>query len=215
VIVRKFFLAFCALLSAVGFLTAEAHAANTTFTVSATVPSASGVSISVDSVNATSNAFTQLPAGSTALSFDPMTFNTTYSVYLPSVYYALNFGVVSGSGEPDVTFTYNEGTNPNAGNSSNPNGLGHKASATFAQESSSATFGSGETLLPAHPKAMLANVQGTHVAYTELAAGSYLRVYLGICTGNTSTDPSGCQPFTNSDAAGTYTGSLVATATVN
>jgi hypothetical protein len=61
---------------------------------------------------------------------------------------------------------------------------------------------------------MLINVNPTHVAYTELASGAYLRVYLGVCTGG-SGDPSGCQPFTNSDAAGTYTGSLVATATVN
>src|SRR5476651_692254 len=83
-------------------------ATTTTFTVSATVPAASGVSITVASVNASTNAFTTLPAGTTALSFDPMTFNTTTLVYLPSVYYALNFAVAGGAGEPDVTFTYNE-----------------------------------------------------------------------------------------------------------
>ncbi len=177
----------------------------TSFTVSATVPSASGVSISVASVNATTNAFTTLPAGTTALSFDPMTFNPTTLVYLPDVYYALNFAVAGGAGEPDVSFQYNEGTNPNGG----ANGLGHKSSATFVQEATG-----GETLLPSHPKTMLINVNPTHVAYTELAAGSYLRVYLGVCTGGPN-DPTGCKPFTNSDASGTYTGSLVATAVVN
>ena len=178
----------------------------TTFSVSATVPAASGVSITVDSVNSLTNAFTLLPTGTTALSFDPMTYDTTNKIYVPSVYYALNFGVAGGAGEPDVSFTYNEGTNPNG----STNGLGHKSSATFAQEATG-----GETLLTAHPKTMLINVNPTHVAYTELATGSYLRVYLGVCTGSSSTDPSGCAPFTNSDAAGTYTGSLVATATVN
>ena len=180
-------------------------AAVTTFTVSATVPAATGVSISVNSVNATSNVFTTLPTGTTALSFDPMAFNTTTLVYVPSVYYALNFSVSGGGGNPDVTFTYNEGTNPNG----TTKGLGTKASATFVQETSS-----GETTLSAHPKKALINVSSEHVAYTELASGAYLRVYLGVCTGGTG-DPTGCSPFTNSDAPGTYTGSLVATAVVN
>lgn len=180
-------------------------AAVTSFTVSASVPSASGVSITVASVNASTNVFTTLPAGTTSLSFDPMAFNPTTLVYLPSVYYALNFGVSGGSGKPDVSFTYNEGSNPNGGST---NGLGHKSSATFAQETTS-----GEVLLSAHPKKTLFSLSSEHVAASELATGAYLRVYLGVCTGG-SGDPTGCQPFTNSDAAGAYTGSLVATATV-
>jgi len=182
-------------------------AQTSTFTVSATIPDPPAtISITVDSVNSSTNVFTEEPAGTTALSFDPMTLNATTLVYLPGVYYVLNFGVTGGAGEPDVSFTYNEGTNPNG----STNGLGHKSSITFAQEA-----GSKETLLSSHPKTMLINVNPVHVVYTELAAGSYLRAYLGVCTGNSSTDPSGCQPFTNADAAGTYTGSLVATATVN
>ncbi len=182
--------------------------AQTTFTVSATIPDPPAtISITVDSVNSSTNAFTQEPAGTTALSFDPMTFNTTFSIYLPDHYFALNIGVTGGSGEPDTTFTYNEGTNPNG----STKGFGTKSSATFAEETSS-----GETLLTAHgPKKMLINLNNEHVAYTELATGSYLRVYLGVCTGNTSTDPAGCAPFSNADVAGEYTGSLVVTAVVN
>ncbi len=186
-----------------------AMAQTTTFTTSATVPSASSVSVTVDSINSSTNAFTQEPSGFTALSFDPMTFNTTNNVYVPDHYFAVNFSVGGGSGRPDVSFTYNEGANPNSGNSSNPNGLGHKSSAAFFQESSS-----GETALSAHPKKMLINLSSEHVAFTELTQGSFLRVYLGVCTGGTS-DPTGCAPFTNSDASGQYTGSLVATAVVN
>ncbi len=181
-------------------------ATTTTFTLSATVPVSTGISITVDSITTPGNVFTQEPAGTTALSFDPMAFDNTNKVYLPGVYYAINFGVAGGSGEPDVTFTYNEGTNPNGSSK----GLGTKSSATFAEETTS-----GEVLLSAHgPKKMLINLSGEHVQYTELAAGSYLRVYLGICTGG-SNDPTGCAPFTNSDASGTYTGSLVTTATIN
>ena len=184
-------------------------AAPVTFTVSATVPSATGVSITVDSVNASTNAFTTLPSGTTALSFDPMTFNTSTNIYIPDHYFALNFAVGAGAGRPDVTVTYNEGSNPNG----STNGLGYKSTATFAQETTS-----GETLLTAHgPKKRLIDLSGEHVAYTELATGAYLRIYLGVWTGSTTApaDPSNGQPFSNSDAAGTYTGSLVITAVVN
>ncbi len=187
------------------FQAGDIWAASTTFTVSATVPAATGVSILVDSINATTNVFTELPAGTTALSFDPMAFNTTTLVYLPTVYYALNFSVAGGSGEPDVTATYTEGSNPNGAT----NGLGHKSSATFAQETAA-----GETLLTTPAKQMLISLSGAHVAFTQLIAGSYLRMYLGVCTGGTS-DPAGCVPFTNSDASGLYTGSLLITSVVN
>jgi hypothetical protein len=194
------------------FHTVPVWAQSTTFTVSATVPDASGVSITVDSINSSTNAFTQEPAGTTALSFDPMTYNSTSNIYVPSIYYALNFSTSGGAGSPDVTFTYNEGSNPNSGSTTNPDGLGYKSTATFAKETTS-----GETLLTAHgPKKRLIDLSGEHVAYTE-TAGGYLRVYLGVWTGSTTTpaDPSNGQPFSNADAAGQYTGSLVATAVVN
>ncbi len=184
-------------------------ASTTTFTVSATVPSATSVGITVNSVNSSTNAFTQEPAGTTALSFDPMSFNTTNNIYVPNHYFAIDFTVGGGSGRPDVTLTYNEGTNPNG----TTNGLGVKSTATFAQESSS-----GETLLTAHgPKKRLIDLSGEHVAFTELASGAFLRIYLGVWTGSTTApaDPANGQPFSNSDASGQYTGSLVATAVVN
>jgi len=184
----------------------------TTFTVSATVPTATSVTINVDSVNANTNVFSLLAAGTTALSFDPMTYNTTNGIYLPSIYYALNFGVNGGAGEPDVTVTYNEGTNPNGAT----NGLGYKTTATFAKEVV-ANGATTETFLTNHgPKKRLIDLSGEHVSYSELA-GAYLRIYLGVWTGSTVSpaDPSNGQPFSNSDAPGTYTGSLVVTAVVN
>ena len=186
---------------------ARAQAA-TAFTVSATVPLATGISIVVDSVNATGTpVFT--PVSGTSLSFDPMTFNTTNHIWLPSIYYVLNIGVSGGSGLPDTTVTYAEGTNPNGAT----NGLGYKSTATFDQE-----LGTTETLLSLGKKRLI-DLTGTtgHVPYTSLATGSYLRVYLGIWTGSTvaPADPSNGQPFSNADAAGTYTGTLTVSAVVN
>jgi hypothetical protein len=187
--------------------------ASTTFTVSATVPSATGISVAVDSVNSTTNVFTLLAAGTTALSFDPMTYNTTNNIYIPSIYYAINFGVTGGAGTPDLTVTYNEGANPNGAT----NGLGYKATATFAKEVVGTGGTTTETLLTDHgPKKRLIDLSGEHVTYTELAGG-YPRIYVGVWTGSTAApaDPVNGQPFSNGDAPGLYTGSLVVTAVVD
>jgi hypothetical protein len=188
-------------------------AAITTFTVSATVPTATGVSITVASVNATTNVFTTMAAGTTALSFDPMTLNTTNNIYIPKVFYALNFGVANGAGTPDVSVTYTEGANPNGAT----NGLGFKSTATFAKEVTGATGATAETLLTAHgPKKRLIDLVGEHVTFTELTGG-FLRIYLGVWTGSTvaPADPLTGKPFSNADAPGSYTGSLVVTSVVN
>ncbi len=186
---------------------ARAQAA-TAFTVSATVPLATGISIVVDSVNATGTpVFT--PVSGTSLSFDPMTFNTTNHIWLPSIYYVLNVSVSGGGGLPDTTVTYAEGTNPNGSS----NGLGYKTTATFDQE-----LGSAETLLSLGKKRLIDLTGSTgHVPYTSLAAGSYLRIYLGVWTGSTTApaDPTNGQPFSNADVAGTYTGTLTVSATIN
>jgi hypothetical protein len=188
--------------------------AATAFTVSATVPTSTGINLVVDSVNATGTpVFTQVTG--TNLSFDAgggMVFNTTNNIYLPSVYYAINVSTSGGAGLPDTTVTYAEGNNPN-GSSTTQLGLGTKATATFDQE-----LGSAETLLPLGKKRLIDLTGSTgHVPYTSLASGSYLRIYLGVWTGSTTApvDPSNGQPFSNADAPGQYTGTLTVSATVN
>jgi len=188
--------------------------ASTTFTMSATVPLATGISIVVDSVNATGSPVFSLVSGST-LSFNSgggMTYNAANNIFIPSVYYALNIQATGGAGLPDTTVTYSEGNNPNSG-SNTFGGLGTKATATFAQE-----LGSSETIT-ALGKKRLIDLTGNvgHEPYTALAPGSYLRVYLGIWTGSSTSpaDPSNGQPFSYGDAPGSFTGSLTVSATVN
>jgi len=191
----------------------DVWAAPTTYILSATVPASTGISITVSSINSTTNLFTVLPAGTTALSFDPMTFNSTSSVYLPNHYYALDFGVSGGAGTADVTVSYNEGANPNG----TSNGLGYKTTATFAKEVPGTGGTTTESLLAAHGKKRLIDLNAEHVAYTEVTPG-FLRIYLGVWTGSLTglaPDPSTGQPFSNGDFPGQYTGSLVVTAVVN
>ncbi len=188
-------------------------AASTTFTVSATVPDPSDISMTVSSVNSSSGAFTTEPQGTTALNFDPLTFNTTSNIYVPDHYFAIDVGVVGGAGSPDTTVTYSEGANPNGSS----NGMGVKSTATFAKEVTNGSGGTTETLLTAHgPKKRLIDLSGEHVTSTEVSGG-FLRMYVGVWTGSTTApaDPSNGQPFSNADAAGEYTGSLLVTAVVN
>src|SRR3569623_926644 len=89
-----------------GILVASASIAMTvtdskTFTVSATVPAASGVNIIASSVNSTTNAFTTV--NGTSLSFDPLTFDTTNSIFVPNHYFAIDVGPAGGGGSTDVT----------------------------------------------------------------------------------------------------------------
>lgn len=186
-------------------------AAATPFLVSATVPNATGISMVVDysPVPPAAVNFTQQAAGNTALSFDAyggMVYNSTYSTWNPSVFYAINITATGGSGAPDTYISYTEGTNPNNGSAAQKS-LGYKVTATFVAEP-------GETTLTTPPKQMLINLATQqHVAYTQLPANGYLRIYVGVCTG---TDSTGCQQFTNADAGGsTFTGTLNITATVN
>lgn len=179
-----------------------AGAATTSFLVSASVPAATGVSITASRVNSATNAFT--PVAGTNLSFDPLTFNATNGIYLPDHFFAIDVGVVGGAGAPSVVVAYTEGLNPN-----NPGkGLGWHSAATFIR-----VEGTTEVPLTAHgPKKLLKDISSENITSTE-TTGGFLRVYAGILTGDATTPATGV-PFTNADKPGAYNGTLVVTATV-
>ena len=174
-----------------------------TFTLSASVPAATGIAINASKVDSASNQFSAV-AG-TALTFNPLIFNSVNGVYLPDHYFAIDIGASGGAGTPDATVTYTEGANPN-----NPgHGLGWKASATFVK-----VQGTTETQLAAHgPKKLLKSVNGETISFVEVVGG-FLRIYVGINSGDVSTPATG-EPFTNGDKSGTYDGTLFISATVN
>lgn len=177
-------------------------AVDQTYTLSASVPLATGVTFTASSVDAATNTFT--PVTGTALSFDPMTFDTTNQIWLPNHYFAIDISASGGAGSTDATFTYTEGTNPN----SPGNGLGWKSSATFVRVN-----GTTETPL-AHGtsgKMLLKDLSGEHITPAELQGGR-LRTYLGINTGDATTPATG-EVFSNADGAGNYTGTLLISVT--
>ena len=188
--------------------TGVAAADTTTYTVSASVPQATSVNMGATRVNSADNS--RSAVSGTALSFDPMTFNSANQIWLPDHYFAVDVTPGTGAGSTDVTLSYTEGANPNSGTSGH--GLGWKSTATFMK-----VVGSTETGLSGHgPKKMLKDLSGEHIVPSEVSGG-FLRVYLGIVTKDSSQpipDPAASEVFTNADHAGAYDGSLVITATV-
>lgn len=179
------------------------NAATVDFAVSATVPAATGVSIVATEVDSATGNF-----GSTvtALDFNPLTFDATNGIYLPNHFFAIDVAATGGAGNPDTVVSYAEGSKP-AGQT---DGLGLRTQAAFVK----VTTG-GEQALASHPKSTLTGiVGGESIDDTELVGG-FLRVYVGIITGDDANILSqGGAPFTNGDQSGNYTGTLTVTATV-
>lgn len=178
------------------------------FLVSASIPSASGVSIVATEVDAASNVF---GATVSELNFDPMTFNSELGIWLPDHYFAVDVGATGGAGSVNVTITYTEGAMP----SGQTDGLGQKSTATFVkvtgQEGSQV-----ETELASHgPKQLLIDLTGgEQFTGTELLGG-FLRAYVGIFPGDDQDIlNAGGAPFSNADVPGDYDGTLTVTATV-
>ncbi len=191
------------LLGSTGSLMADTR----TFTVSATIPPPSGVSLTAHSVNAATNVWTLVTG--TALNFDPMTYDLTNQIYRPDHYFVINAGPIAGAGSTDVTVSYTEGANPNT--AVGGHGLGWKTVATFVKVS-----GTTETNLAAHgPKKLLKDLTAEHITPAELGTGTF-RMYTGIELNPAATgEPAGAEVFSAADRVGSYTGSLVVTATVS
>ena len=193
-----------------------------TYTLSASVPVATGVSITaskagsplVGSPGLRAAAGLSAAASATVLSFDPMSFDSVNKIWYPSTYYVLEIGPTGGPGNTDVTVSYSEGANPNAPG----HGLGWKSTATFIKATMDGSGNTIETPISSHgPKRMLIQLNGEHITSSEITTAGWLKIYIGIVTkdpGAAIPDPASSEPFTNADHSGYYDGSLVITATV-
>jgi hypothetical protein len=195
--------------------TGQVSALNVTkdFVLSATVPAASGITISASSIDAATGKI-WTPVTGLALSFGTLTYNAANGIFLPANYFAIDVGTSGGSGTPSVVFTYTEGTNPNSGTTLKS--LGWKTTSTFFK-----VTGTGasqvETALTAHgPKKMLKDLASETITSAEISGG-YLRAYIGIVTKDSTApypDPVASELFTNADKPGTFGGTLRVSATV-
>jgi len=178
-----------------------------TLTVSAAIPAATGLLLTVTPINGTTHVAGTPSTTATTIPFGTLTFNATNGIYLPVNYYSVAIGTNGGAGTPIVAVTYTEGTNPNG----TSNGLGVKSTATFV----TADPKTNNETVSSLGKKRLIDLTGTAGELSSIPAGQYEKLYVGIWTGDpaaTPPDPSNGQPFTNADKPGTYTGTLTFTA---
>lgn len=181
-----------------------AISAQKTFTLSATVPSATSIAIDAYSVDtATSNV---TPVAGTSLGFDPLTLDPVNSIYTADHFFYVNVQASGGAGIPTTTLTFTQGANPNSGVGGN--GLGWKGALTYTKVD---TASGNVTDLAAHPKELFKDVTGDVVLPSELTGG-YFRAYLGLNTGTGM--PTGGEMFSPTDKPGLYDGTLLVSATI-
>jgi len=199
------------------FLFSQTAMAQTPLTVSASIPAATGFQLTVSTYNASNGSIEGSPSTTaTTLPFGTLTFDSSTGTYTPSVYYGVAISATGGAGTPIVNVTYAEGSGtacPNiaAGTSGTLGCLGTKSTATFVTANPSTNTETVSSL----GKKRLIDLTGTNGEMTSVPNGQYEKVYVGLWNGNSADnppDPSNGQPFTNSDAPGTYTGTLTFTA---
>lgn len=185
-----------ALLSHTGSLFAAST--SKVFNLTANVQPSTSIAINALRVNSDK---TMTPLTSTTLSFDTMTFDTTYNVFMPDHSFAVDVSAL-GAGNVTTVVTYTEGSKPVGA----LKGLGGAAYATFVKAVNAST-----------PEVKLASKALTALNQTITPAqitGGYLRVYLGISTGDATLEPTGVAPFTALDKTGAYDGTVTFTVTV-
>ncbi len=173
-----------------------------TFTLSASIPLAQSISINPYSVDTATGVET--PVTGTALGFDPMTFDPENEIWTPDHYFFVDVVTAGGAGTPTTTLTFTQGQNPNGAMG---NGLGHKGNVSYTK-----VVDGIPVEIPTHPKELFKDVSADTILPSELTGG-YFRAYLGINTGDSGT-PTGGEVFSNGDAAGTYDGTLLISATL-
>jgi hypothetical protein len=140
-------------------------------------------------------------------------FDTVNNIWTGSNYYAIDLTATSGSGVPLVNVTYAEGTGtqcPNiaAGLSATRGCLGTKTIATF----NTVTTATGSDKASPLGIKRLIDLTGTtgEMPVADVPAGGWERVYVGVYTGSPAV--SNAVVFSNTDAPGTYVGTLTFTA---
>jgi hypothetical protein len=177
------------------------------FTVQANVPASSTATFNVSRVvPGTPEVFT--PTATTNLDFGTLAFNTGLGIFLPAHFWVIDVGA-NGAGSPDIGVTYTDTANPN-GALNGTNGLGRRGTIAYSQVVTNPNLSQTVTLIRGESLAQSNTAGG--VNETAFAAG-FLRVSVGIATGNVSLQEGNATPFTSLDKPGTYSGTVTLSAT--
>ncbi len=189
------------------------------FAVTASIPLATGVSVTAKKVNAADNVWGT--AEVTALDFNTagtLSYDSALGIWKSLQYFAVDVGLVGGAASLSTNVKYVEGAKPTG----QTKGLAYKATTKFVKV----------TKVPATPPAtgrvdsetamsygtrLLNQLIGTGQTVSNAdTLGGWLRLYVGIYDGgDTTINGLGGEPFTSADRPGTYNGTLTVTATAS
>ena len=175
------------------FMIALPGMAQTTIDVSATISSTSQLSVDISKIDAVTDLWT---IDQSSIAFGTLSFDTANNIFTADSYYAVDIGVNDNSGSWTLTQTASSVTDGNG------NDLDNNINVTFVEQLTSTT----DNVLD---KLSYAASDGQSYTSSDIAAGSWIRIYYGIETG--SSGISGVVPIGIDKPAGTYTGQITLT----
>ena len=194
----------CMVFVVVAFCATSAWASQAqTITVNATIPPmTNGLTVGISKVTGTGTAAVWAP-NQTSISFGTLVWNTTYHIFLPVSYFAVDIGVT------DNTTTAWTVTHTRADLAGQGTNLNNKVNVAFTKETDPTGKIAGTKL----QKVSFAASQS--IGYTKAQlAGGWLRIYYGMGAADPADpDATGVTPIGLDTPAGTYTGSVTITLT--
>lgn len=198
------------LLAVIVFLVAAGNvfAQSVPFTIDAEILSSSTATFNVSKVTPPGTSKDDWQAyASTNLDFGTLTLDTDTGIFAPAQYYVIDVGV-NGAGNPDIDTLYSDTANPN-GAPNDGTGLGRRGTVAYSEVITNLNGTQTVNLIRGES---LSQADGGLVGETQFAAG-FLRVSVGIATGDPTLQEGNAVPFTTLDQPGVYSGTLTISAT--
>ena len=177
------------------------------FTVQAQVPAASAATFTVSRVTpGNPEVFTKV--NTTNLDFGQLTLDTENGIFLPAFYWVIDVGS-NGAGRPDLQVAYSDTSNPN-GNLNNGKGLGGRGTITYAEVVVNPDLTQTVNVIRAESLAQSNTSGGVN---ENAFANGFLRLAVGLATGELDVEVGNAAPFTTGDNPGNYAGTVTLTTT--
>lgn len=203
-------IAIVALMAVPAFAATYTSGAPADFDLTASVPAATGISITATQVNADTDKWGSAVTEMNFNTAGKLKYDEDNGIWVSNQYFAVDVGLIGGGGNLSTVVKYVEGAKPTG----QTKGLDYKATAKFVKVTGVAPD-QDETNLAAGQKLLAQLIGAGQTIASSETAGGFLRIYVGLYTGdNAALNTAGGEPFTNSDKSGTYNGTLTVTGTI-
>lgn len=184
--------------------------AQVSFFINANLPASNTASFAVSRVLVGPPlTFQPQPAGTVNLNFGTLALDPVNGIFVtsPAHYWVIDVGS-NGAGMPDILADYTDTASPN-GALNNGEGLGGRANFNYAEIVTNPDLSQTTNDIAT---VALDDVQSLAIPETAFSDG-FLRMSVGLATGDPAGPTTDATPFTAADQPGAYTGTLTVTAT--